>query len=358
MKKTFYTFFSLIILLLIFNFIAGIFFWVWNRNKDSIAKIYVDAPYVYYKQNSFETGFNIQDELPLNKASNELRILILGGSVAYSMGNVLSISDSSDSKTNNPSYLEAKIKNILPLKKITVINGALPAYVTQQEFIAFQMILSKYNPDLVIGIHGFNDMESFRVNHHIDDLKYIPSPIFYGGDEFSPALTAINEHKKEYTFQGVTEGYYKYIRKGFRFLGRSLKLYKYPFEKTNDINDKKIEAYALAYKSICSDLSNFCSIKGVKYINFLQPVKFYNSKDSNYHTSNNQQLKPISPWLSKLYFKMEDLSNSLPNNHNLTGLDMKKLEMKDDCHPSETGYKYLIDEIVLKITPDLLFLNK
>lgn len=358
MKKAFYIFFSLIILLLLFNFIAGIFFWVWNRNKDSIAKIYVDAPYVYYKQNSFITGFNIHDELPLIKAPNEFRILILGGSVAYSMGNVLNTFDTLSTKTNNLTYFEAKIKSILPSKVITVINGALPAYVTQQEFIAFQMTLSKYNPDLVIGIHGFNDLESFRLNHQIDDMKFIPSPIFYGGDEFSPALTAINEHKKEYTFQGVTEGYYKYIRKGYRFIGRSIKLYNYPFENITDIDNKKIEAYALAYKNICKDLSDFCSIKGAKYINFLQPVKFYISKDSNYHTANNQQLKPISPLLSKLYYKMEDFSNSLPYNYNLTNLNMKKLEMKDDCHPSESGYKYLIDEIVLRITPELLLFNR
>lgn len=358
MKKAFYILFSLIILLLLFNFIAGIFFWAWNRNKDSIAKIYVDAPYIYYKQDSFETGFNIKDDLPLIKEPDEIRILILGGSVAYSMGNILDAFDSSVQKTNHLSYLESKIKSILPSKRVTVINGALPAYVTQQEFIAFQMTLSKYNPDIVIGLHGFNDMESFRLNHHIDDLKFIPSPIFYGGDEFSPALTAINEHKREYTFQGVSEGYYKYIRKGYRFLGRSLNVYKYPFENTNDINYKKIEAYALAYKNICLDLSNFCSFKGAKYINFLQPVKFYISKDSNFHSANNQKLKPISPWLSKLYYKMEVFSDSLPNNYNLTNLNFKKLDMKDDCHPSESGYKFLIDEVVLRITPDLLLFNK
>lgn len=358
MKKIFYTFFSLIIFLLFLNFVAGILFWIWNRNRDSISKIYVDAPYVYYKQNSYETGFNIHDDLPLIKAPDEFRILILGGSVAYGMGNILNVPDTSGTKSNNLSYLEAKIKSILPLKKVTVINGALPAYVTQQEFIAFQITLSKYNPDLVIGIHGFNDMESFRLNHQIDDLKFIPSPIFYGGDEFSPALTAINEHKKEYKFQGVTEGYYKYIRKGFRFFGRSLNLYNYPFENITDINEKKIDAYAMAYKNICLDLSNFCTIKGVKYINFLQPVKFYVSKDSIYHAPDNQKLKPISPWLSKLYYKMEGYSETLPNNYSLTNLNMKKLEMKDDCHPSESGYKYMIDQVVLRITADLLLFNK
>lgn len=350
MKKLLYISITAILLVLIMNFVLGIFFWLWNKNKVTMEERYVDAPYVYYKQKDSLSGFKIDQKISLVKEPNELRIMIIGGSVAYGMGNLLADTNNSGGSIN---YLQSKLKTVFPFKKIIIINGALPSYVTQQEFIALQMVLSKYDPDIVLGIHGYNDVESFRLNHHIDNLSYIPSPIFYVGDEFSPALTAVKEYKKEYTFQGVTEGYLKYIRKGGTFLGRTIGFHGYPYDNTNDISHEKIAIYAQAYKKICQDLYDYCSVKGFNYINFLQPVRFYNAGDSIYHNYDHQQPKPISPWLGKLYFKMEQGTDSLPYNFSLTNLDKTKLAMSDDCHPSQNGYKYLIDQVIVKMTPAL-----
>jgi hypothetical protein len=343
MRKLLYFAFSILMLIVIINLVLGIFFWLWNKNKVTMEATYVDAPYIYYNQKDAISGFKIDKEVPFKKEQNEIRIMIIGGSVAYGMGNFPA--------DTNIKYIESQLKKIFPFKKITVLNGALPSYVSQQEFIAFQMVLSKYNPDLVMGIHGFNDIESFRLNHHIDNLAYIPSPIFYVGDEFSPALTAVKEYKKEYTFAGITKGYIKYIQKGGHFLIRSFNLGGYPYDNISDLSNEKLDLYATAYKKICQDLSDYCSV------NFLQPVKFYNRNDSSYQNHSHQKIKPISPWLTKLYYKMEQQTDSLSYNFSLTDLDKTQLAMSDDCHPNPSGYKYLIDEVIKKITPTLTLLK-
>lgn len=322
----------------ILNLIVGIFFSIWNRNKNHLGDAYSDAPYVYYQQEN-KTGFAIDSSTAFAKDTAEYRILLLGGSVAYGLGNL------KDNSGNN--YLATLLSAIAPTKKIVVLNGALPAYVSQQEFIALQMHLRKYEPNMVVALHGFNDVESFRLNHKADDVKFIPSPIFYAGDEFSPALKAVESYKKTYTFYGVSEGYYRYLRKSINYVGKSTGVSKYSYEDYSKVSNETTTKYAVAFKTVVGDLKNFCDANKITYVDFLQPVRFYKQNDSAYYSIDKS--KAVNSFLSQLYYKMELMTDSIVGHHSLTGLDPSYLYYIDECHPNEMGYQFLAKEICKRI---------
>jgi hypothetical protein len=188
------------LMLTVINISIGIVFWLRNINRKPMEN-YVDAPYIYYQRenkNRFQNGFDISPAVNKNKNVNEVRILMLGGSVANGLMN-LSVKDGSPSWGKDNGYLEALIQKQFEGIKITLLNGANPAYVSEQEFIAFQIHLQYYQPDIIIGLHGFNDVESFRMNHLVDDSDFIPSPLFYSGSWDSPLFNILESHKKKYT---------------------------------------------------------------------------------------------------------------------------------------------------------------
>lgn len=337
-KKFSVILFAAFLLISILNFVLGIFFSFWNRNKNHLSDKYIDAPYVYYQKENKE-GFDIDASIPFAKDSTEYRILIIGGSVAYGLANL------KDSAGKN--YLTTLLSNMVYSKKVVLLNGALPAYVSQQEFIALQMHLRKYKPDMVVALHGFNDVESFRVNHNADDVKFIPSPVFYTGDEFSPALKAVESYKKTYTINGVSEGYYRYLRKSINYIGKAAGAGKYAYEDYSRVTNETISKYAVAFKTIVSDLKNFCEANKIIYVDFLQPVQFYKQKDSTYYAADKS--KEANPFLSKLYYQMELLTDSMPGHESLTGIDHEQLYFTDECHPNSKGYQYLAKEICKRI---------
>lgn len=329
---------AVFLLISILNLVLGLFFSIWNINKNHLGAAYTDAPYVYYQQEN-KTGFAIDASLPFTKDTGEYRILLLGGSVAFGLGNL--------KNSAGKNYLTTLLSNIAPSKKIVLLNGALPAYVSQQEFIALQMHLRKYEPDMVVALHGFNDVESFRVNHNADDVKFIPSPIFYAGDEFSPALKAVESYKKTYTLNGVADGYYRYIRKSANYVGKAAGISKYAYEDYSKVTTETIIKYAVAFKTVVGDLKSFCEANKITYVDFLQPVRFYKQKDSTYY--NFDKTKMANAFLSQLYYHMELLTDSLPGHASLTGIDHRQLYFTDECHPNTTGYHYLGKEICKRI---------
>jgi lysophospholipase L1-like esterase len=333
---------AVFLLISILNLVLGLFFSIWNRNKNHLGAAYTDAPYVYYQQEN-KTGFAIDASLPFTKDTGEYRILLLGGSVAFGLGNL------KDSAGKN--YLTTLLSNIAPSKKIVLLNGALPAYVSQQEFIALQMHLRKYDPDMVVALHGFNDVESFRVNHNADDVKFIPSPIFYSGDEFSPALKAVESYKKTYTLNGVADGYYRYIRKSANYVGKAANISKYAYEDYSKVTTESITKYAVAFKTVVGDLKNFCEANKITYVDFLQPIRFYKHSDTTYYTTD--KTKVANPFLSQLYYKMELMTDSIVGHHSLTGLDPSFLNYIDECHPNEKGYQFLAEEICRRIQKEI-----
>ncbi|HUR11031.1 MAG TPA: hypothetical protein VM012_06665 [Flavitalea sp.] len=308
-------------------------------------EIHIDAPYAYYQKDyplQFENGK--MTEVAVKKPDGEIRILLLGGSVAANVGN-LSVKDSvlTNEKDN---YLQQQIQKQFPDQKIRLINGSDAGYVTEQEFIVLQKYMQYYQPDLVIALHGFNDVESFILNKASDDMKFIPSPIFYGGSWNSPIFRIVENHKRKYTFTGIFDGYYNHLKKAVDFTFTQLNIRKKPLNDTSAVYDNRIKSYALAHGNIVADLNDFCRAKGFKYINFLQPVRFYQPNDSSYHSG---KRTPLSNSLSKMYYEIEQVLTNRPYQISLTSMDTTRLQFRDACHTRLAGYRYMADTMAVHV---------
>lgn len=317
------------------NLLLGVFFTAWNRNRNHLGTDYVDAPYVYYKKAGSASGFEIPDSVSLQKDTGEYRILLLGGSVAYGLATTIA--------ENGTSLLQQLLQEKLQIPRLRVLNGALPAYVSTQELLALQLQLRRYQPDYVVALHGYNDVESFRVNHHVDDSHFLPSPIFYAGDEFSPALQAVQSYKKTYTLQGVWEAHTRYIRKSVHFILRSFGFKRYTYENYSGVTPATLERYTNAYLQNIKDMKQFCDVNQIRYTDLLQPARFYRQGDSTYHRAGANDTAP--ELLAQLYYRMEAGSRNLSGHISLTHLDAGKLQFTDVCHPSAAGYRYLAQAI-------------
>lgn len=338
LKKSILTGIGIFLLISVINLLIGILFWIKNYNNSPLINS-VDVPYLYFVQDtpSSNNGFEIPFPITKPKSPNEIRILVLGGSVAYDMVNL-------SSSAQTP-YFQNLLQKRFPDRIVTVLNGSLPAYVTEQEFIALQMHLQHYKPDLVVGLHGYNDIESFRLNHLVDD-SYTPSPLFYAGSWNSPLFKIIESHKKKYEISSIWSGYYNHISKGIHYIGQSLKISRNSSLYIDDISDQRIRQYAENHINIVNDLKDFCKSKQFDYVNFLQPVKFYHRNDSLYYGVNEQ---PISKYLTKIYYQMEKRLASFPDHYSLTNLNPTMLRYTDDCHPDKDGYKFLAGEMAVVI---------
>lgn len=107
----------------------------------------------FLKQTVSSQGFVSTREIPFAKEPGELRIITLGGSSTVGNGNV-------DEQTY-PRILERLLQARFPGRKINVINGAAGGYTTRESLGYLQSRLIYYRPDIVIVMHGWNDMFYF-----------------------------------------------------------------------------------------------------------------------------------------------------------------------------------------------------
>ena len=345
LKKMVFFVFIFFIGLTILNIFSGFILWRLHKNYQP-KKGHEDAPYIYFMQEptgAYKNGFEIDSSISYSKDTNEYRILLLGGSVANGVGSALSDAQNSSQTPLRVGYLEKLIQDKFSDKKITVLNGSIASFVTEQEFIAFQKFLQFYNPDMVIGLHGYNDIESFRVTHHDLTENFSPQPMFYTSGTISPPFKMVENFKKNYSFGNIFSGYYFHLKNALFFASKKTGVIDYEFEKTDDITGQKIRSYANQHFSVCKDFDDFCTAKKMTYLNFLQPVKYYRTNDSAYYGESKSK---VFPFLTRIYYYMEKGTDSLPNNINLTTLDPVKLDYVDDCHPSQKGFKFLIEAMV------------
>jgi lysophospholipase L1-like esterase len=344
-KKFVFIILTFFIVLSLLNIFSGIVLWRLHKNYQP-KKGHKDAPYIYFEQEPngpYTNGFEIDSAIPLNKADNEYRILILGGSVANGLGSALAREKDFENSFIRKGYLEKLLQDSLKERKVTVLNGAIASFVTEQEFIAFQKFLQFYNPDMVIGLHGYNDIESFRVTHHDLNERFAPQPMFYVSGMVSPPFKMVENFKKNYSFGNIFSGYYSHLRNALFFSLKKTGVTEYPFEKTDNLTDDRLQTYANQHFFVCKDLYDFCKVKNIEYLNFLQPVRYYKPNDSTYYGNDKSK---VFPFLTKIYYYMEKRLDSLPHNVNLTGLDQKSLDYIDDCHPSDEGFRFLAEAIV------------
>jgi lysophospholipase L1-like esterase len=338
------------LLITVANILIGIIFWLSNINKKPLTH-YVDAPYVYYvgaENSRWPNGYLIDSSVTLQKPAGEIRVLLLGGSVAAYLGSLGYSNNQLVWPATTNYYLQQELQKRFPAKTIRVLNGSHAAYVSEQEFIAFQKYLQHYHPDVVVALHGFNDVESFRVNHMVDHVEFAPSPLFYAGSWNSPLFNIVETHKKKYAVAGIFEGYYSHLAKAASLVKTQTGIKPSSSDNIKDITPEKINQYVKAHINIVQDMYDFCRAKQATFINFLQPVNFYRPNDSLFYSKDSA---PVSPYLSRIYYGYEKGLTGKSFSYSLTNLDKSQLNFVDQCHPDKNGYRYLADKMIPYIIP-------
>lgn len=135
----------------------------------------------YWKINS--QGFRDDQDLPLAKPKDEIRIFIIGGSTAFGQGNKSNqdtISYNLEKLLNNrvndqrknpdnyypdefPFYPSSRVKALAKKPKIKqgqyrVINAAVPGYTSGNQLALLMLEISPYKPDLIIVLDGYGDL--------------------------------------------------------------------------------------------------------------------------------------------------------------------------------------------------------
>ena len=98
----------------------------------------------------------------------------------------------------------------------------------------------------------------------------------------------------------------------------------------NLVTDSVAASHALAYNHVVQDHFDFCKSKSVAYVNFLQPIKFYNADE--------RVLSPEKAALLKIYHQFESYYSGNHAYYSLAGLlhNHKNL-FTDDCHVTAEG---------------------
>ncbi len=98
-------------------------------------------------------GFVSTREIPFHKSASELRIVTLGGSSTVGNGNT--------DEDTYPRVLERLLRNAYPEREVNVINAAAGGYSTIESLGYLQSRMIHYNPDIILIMHGWNDMYYF-----------------------------------------------------------------------------------------------------------------------------------------------------------------------------------------------------
>lgn len=174
---------------------------------------YITASEYYYHKNvclehHFDPYLQVSSKIlsrsSIDKAGNVFRILCLGGSTT--------LDDRNPARRRWPALLKNYLQKKYPQIKVEVINAGMHWYTTKHSLINYVTYYKDWNPDLVIIMHGINDLyrtfspEDFAIGEYNDRWTH-----FYGAE--------INGAKKPMTL----EIYFRYrflraIDKFFRIM--------------------------------------------------------------------------------------------------------------------------------------------
>ncbi|MBU2541427.1 MAG: hypothetical protein KJ593_05970 [Candidatus Omnitrophica bacterium] len=307
--------FIIVSIFLIF-FALEIFFGIVFFLKDARHQILylegtIDYPYLYYSFKSDKSNF-INDDGLYSKSTRmkdpqDYRIILAGGSTARS--------SAAPYKETIASYLQKELNKRFKTERIEVINAGISGYVLEQEFIFIQLLLQHYNPDMIIGLDGFNDLVSFKLNKYI---KCVSLPHNWRD------IKVIQRGKAERKFYFRLKVLFRNLVRAYEFaktVAKGESSYDY-----SSVTDKRIEEVSGAYVRILEDIHDFSASKNIRFYTFLQPAKWYVPNGSPVRFD-------AIPELAKLYRKYDEKVKGLPYGFSLTSIFENNLDLyTDDCH--------------------------
>lgn len=208
-----------------------------------------------FKMNNY--AFRNDYDIAKEKTPGKLRIIVLGGSVAWGAG-----------ASSNQTVWTKVLEDLLKENNVSaeVLNAGCAGYISFQELIYLQFKLLDFSPDLVIVFDGYNDL---FMSSLYSEKKYENNTTPYYEAEKSfytqPLLVQIGGLVKE------RSNFFKLIKRT-----REKILYENgkPMYKISSLNKAGIANYFSNIKSVLDILKG----RGIKGIFVLQPYIFESKK--------------------------------------------------------------------------------
>jgi lysophospholipase L1-like esterase len=323
LQKIFFGLLFIFTTAVLLEIVLGIMFIV--KDRDIQPENVKDFPYLYFLFDDTKEDYNVhgfKTKYSIEKPEGVYRIILTGGSVARGREPEFSIS----------AYLEKELKEKFPQKNVQVINAGVSAYGVQQEFMLIQMILQHYKPDMIVALDGYNDMLTFKMNRFYSSGYALPP---HHWKEFRIIKDKEFENK---WFSRFSAPFYN-TNRAKDFLIRSSMEKKYDW---NSVTDSMAKQHANAFWNVVNDQHDFCRAKNIAYVNFLQPVRFYN----RHSEPDNPELRA----LSKIYAAIEQHYTADDFAHTLVPAFHKcKSMFTDDCHITPEGNQIIAKAMAEKI---------
>ncbi|MBA3465975.1 MAG: hypothetical protein H0T21_01085 [Gemmatimonadaceae bacterium] len=315
----------------------GLIYWMRHGENTLLVSETRDHPYTYYtfapnaKKHVNADGLNT--DYGRAKAPGKYRIMLVGGSVARSR-------EASSYQHKISSLLERELNSRLGTSAIEVVNAGMDGYVVQQEFIFVQMALQRYRPDMVVTLDGYNDVMSYDLNRYEG---------FAGAPHYWRSFQVIADNKKQDQFSFRIKALLRNTTRATEFVMRVLR-----GEKQSDysrISASEVEHVVNTYAGTVQDLHDFCSAKGIRYLAFLQPVRWYAPGDAPGPRAGG------IPALVRVYAAYENRMKAATYGTSLTGLFESNLKIYlDDVHVADQGNQLfagaMADRIVAALPDD------
>ena len=317
------------LLVILFEIVLGMFFL--HKDRDLYQNKVKDYPYLYYlfQQNDDTNEYGFKTQYSAEKPGGVYRIVLIGGSVARGR----------EPENSIATYLEKELKSVNEKLKFEVVNAGISAFVIEQEFLLIQLVLQDFQPDLIISLDGYNDLLTYKLNLHDKPSFRLPP---HNWQVFR--VIAENENQQKflsrfiYFFRNITRMFDYFNRIGKQ---KSLDLMKISADELKQVND--------TYWKIVADTRDFCEVKGIDYLHFLQPVKFYSFPGADYPENKYEDL------LSRLYSLFDSSARLNQFAHSLTPvLDENEDLYLDQCHVKNTGHALLAAEMAVQINNRVL----
>ncbi len=312
-------------------------------------------PLVFYKGYSTEkiagvTKYKINskgfrgEEFSKIKPPGKIRIIFLGGSSMFNLG-------WEDDSTTIVKELGKK-DNI-----IEVLNCGIPGYTSSQELALLIHEMIDYNPDIVISLTGWNDINWGIITENYQGL----SPLY---NELDDSLERFISNDQK-IFQNIILGFINLLNKSNIFRQVSIKLKNKKLiqrEKEMDLKyskeniDKKAETIIQYFVNNCYKMKKISSSFSFKYIVFLQPtvvmketpskleIKITQDKDWSIYYSNAKYL--YSSYFGKIKEKLNNKEIMFVDiNKDPRFIYSNKTLFIDDTHTNKQGNQ-IIAEII------------
>lgn len=322
-KGIFFFFLSLFLFGIVIECILGVVFYIKDEYIDQVEVMEVrDYPYLYYLFKSGEElnehGFKTE-YAPAKSNPKSYRILLLGGSVArgYEADSTIAV------------FLEQKLEKQYPNTDFEVVNAGISAYVLQQEFILLQNIGMQYQPDMVIGIDGYNDIATQWYNRFYETEH--PLPPHSWGD-----FRVIRDN----SFRSKPYSRFAYFFKNVDRVKAFLLRKKVDDNLKCNSSDTELANFQSTYHRLTLDFKAYCDGWGIPYYQFIQPLKTYGADRDSFDCREQRY--------NNRYQLLEEMSQDLDfvftTNTNIPRADKW---WKDECHVVNMGNEVIAD-VVLK----------